>query len=116
VTTIEEIQAALRQFADDRDWQRFHSPKNLVMALSAEVGELTELFQWLTEEESQQSTRHGETRRRVDDELADVTLYLLRLADVLEVDLLAAAKAKIERNGARYPVERHRGRAVKHDT
>jgi NTP pyrophosphatase (non-canonical NTP hydrolase) len=91
----------LREFAARRDWEAFHTPKNLVMALSGEVGELIEHFQWLTPEESGAIMR--ERAVEVEDELADVFLYLVRLADVLGVDLIAAAHAKIDRNELRFP-------------
>ena len=104
--TLDDLQSRLAEFAAARDWQRFHTPKNLVMALSGEVGELTALFQWLTPPESADVLSDPELRASVLDELADVTIYLARLADVLGVDLLAAAQAKIERNESRFPVDR----------
>lgn len=106
---------ALRQFADERDWQQFHSPKNLVMALSGEVGELTEIFQWMTEADSHAAASASNTARAVRDELADVALYLIRLADVLGVDLNAAITDKLAANAARYPVEAARGLSTKYD-
>lgn len=104
--TLDDLQRRLAEFAAARDWQRFHTPKNLVMALSGEVGELTALFQWLTPSESADVLSDPESRASVLDELADVTIYLARLADVLGVDLLAAAQAKIDRNESRFPVDR----------
>ena len=112
--TLAHLQASLRDFAAERDWQQFHTPKNLVMALAGEVGELTEIFQWLSEDASRQVMDDGQTAREVRDELADVFGYLLRLADVLEVDLASALEAKIERNGIRYPVTTSRGSALKY--
>lgn len=106
---------ALRQFADERDWQQFHSPKNLVMALSGEVGELTEIFQWMTETDSHAAASAPRTARAVSDELADVALYLIRLADVLGVDLNAAITDKLASNAAKYPVEAARGVSTKYD-
>ncbi|GAA5158577.1 nucleotide pyrophosphohydrolase [Amycolatopsis dongchuanensis] len=102
--TLDEIVSRLREFAAARDWERYHTPKNLVMALSGEVGELTALFQWLTPEESARALEDADLAANVHDELADVVLYLLRLADVLGVDLLAAAEAKLDRNEHRFPV------------
>jgi NTP pyrophosphatase (non-canonical NTP hydrolase) len=84
-----------------RDWERFHTPKNLSMALVAEAGELVEQFQWLTADECMSLS--DEQRAAVADEVADVLIYLVRLADVLEIDLLGAADAKIERNERRFP-------------
>lgn len=106
---------ALRQFADERDWRQFHSPKNLAMALSAEVGELTEIFQWMTEADSHDAARSAKTAGAVRDELADVALYLIRLADVLGVDLDAAVASKLAANAAKYPVETARGVSTKYD-
>jgi dCTP diphosphatase len=91
---------ALRQFAQEREWQQFHSPKNLVMALSGEVGELTEIFQWMTEADSHSAASNPKTASAVRDELADVALYLIRLADVLDVDLNAAIASKLSRRRA----------------
>ena len=108
-----ELRDSLRRFADERDWNRFHSPKNLAMALVAEAGELVEQFQWLTEAES--ATLAPERFAAVRHELADVLIYLVRLGDVLGVDLLAAAGEKVALNEARYPVERVRGSARKYD-
>ena len=102
----------LRDFAAARDWERFHSPKNLAMALAAETGELLEHFQWLTEAQSRELD--PSQRELVAAELADVLLYLLRLADRLGVDLKTAAERKIAVNEKRYPVDRVRGSAKKY--
>jgi NTP pyrophosphatase (non-canonical NTP hydrolase) len=110
---LRELQRRLAEFAAARDWQQFHSPKNLAMALSVEVGELVEEFQWLTEEQSR--SLDDERRERVRLELADVFIYLLRLADGLGVDLLRAADDKIALNERKYPAERVRGDARKYD-
>jgi dCTP diphosphatase len=107
---VEELQHRIREFARERDWEQFHTPKNLAMALSNEIGELVEIFQWLTPEEAaavMASARAGD----VEDELADVAIYLLRLADVLGVDLLEATNRKLELNAARFPAAQVRGRA-----
>lgn len=109
---LRALQQRLAEFAAERDWQQFHSPKNLAMALSVEVAELVEQFQWLTEEQSRQLD--AERHERVRLELADVFIYLLRLADTLDVDLVRAAEDKIVRNAAKYPVERVRGDARKY--
>jgi dCTP diphosphatase len=111
--TLRALQQRLAAFAAERDWQQFHSPKNLAMALSVEVAELVEQFQWLTEEQSR--LLDAERYERVRLELADVFIYLLRLADRLDVDLLEAADAKIALNERKYPVERVRGDARKYD-
>lgn len=106
---------ALRQFAQERDWQQFHSPKNLAMALSGEVGELTEIFQWMTQADSHRAGSAPETANAVRDELADVALYLIRLADVLGVDLNAAIAHKLAANAVKYPIETARGVSTKYD-
>ena len=108
-----ELRDALRAFAAERDWDQFHSPRNLATALAVEAAELLEPFQWLTEEQS--SNLPPEARAAVEEELADVLLYLVRLADKLDVDLEAAARAKIVRNAAKYPVEKSRGSSRKYD-
>ncbi|RKT53450.1 nucleotide pyrophosphohydrolase [Saccharothrix australiensis] len=101
--SLDELRDALRRFADARGWDAYHTPKNLVMALSAEVGELTDLFQWLTPEQAAEAMRDPELAWNVHDELADVVHYLVRLADKLDVDLVDAAFAKIDRNERRFP-------------
>lgn len=107
------LRDALRVFAAQRDWERFHTPKNLAMALSGEAGEVVEHFQWLTPEGS--AALDGAHREEVAMELADVLLYLIRLADVLEIDLADAAQRKLAINAERYPVEKARGRSEKYD-
>lgn len=97
------LENVLQEFADARDWQRFHSPKNLAMALTGEVGELVEIFQWRTEEESWLIAQTPETATHVRQELADVALYLIRLASVLGVDLDAAIRNKLVLNAQKYP-------------
>jgi NTP pyrophosphatase (non-canonical NTP hydrolase) len=93
----------LRAFAAARDWAPFHTPKNLARALTGEVGELVTLFQWLTPAESATAPADPDLAAQIKDELADVLLYLVQLADTLGVDLLAAAHAKIDRNEGRFP-------------
>ncbi|MFF0384893.1 nucleotide pyrophosphohydrolase [Streptomyces sp. NPDC004286] len=98
------LQRRLAEFAAARDWQQFHTPKNLVSALSVEAAELVEIFQWLTPEESARVMADPGTAHRVTDEVADVLAYLLQLCEVLGIDPLAALAAKIERNEGRFPV------------
>jgi dCTP diphosphatase len=107
------LRDALREFSAARDWDQFHSPRNLASALIVEAAELLEPFQWLTDEQS--CNLPPETHAAVEQELADVLLYLVRLADRLDVDLAAAARAKIVRNAAKYPVEKARGSSRKYD-
>ncbi|MCO5099496.1 MAG: nucleotide pyrophosphohydrolase [Burkholderiaceae bacterium] len=107
--SLHELRDALRRFAVEREWERFHSPKNLASALIVEAAELLEPFQWLGEHESRQL--QDDKLRHVGEELADVLLYLIRLADVLGIDLRAAALQKIEANARKYPVQHARGNA-----
>ena len=109
---LRALQQRLAAFAAARDWEQFHSPKNLAMALSVEAAELVEEFQWLTEAES--NALDAERRERVRLELADVFIYLLRIADKLGVDLVAAANDKIVLNEKKYPADRVRGDARKY--
>jgi NTP pyrophosphatase (non-canonical NTP hydrolase) len=111
---LSDLAQILRDFVRDREWEQFHSPKNLVMALMGEAGELGELFQWLTEDQSRRIMDEPGRGEAVRDELADVLLYVIRIADVLGVDLAAAARAKMTKNAANYPVELARGNARKH--
>jgi NTP pyrophosphatase (non-canonical NTP hydrolase) len=110
---LERLRDALRQFARERDWDQFHSPKNLAMALSVEAAELLETFQWLTEEQSRRLS--AEAQAAASDEIADVLLYLLRLADQLGIDPIAAAQRKLGENAKKYPVEKSRGSAKKYN-
>jgi dCTP diphosphatase len=112
VDALRVLKERLAAFAAARDWEQFHSPKNLAMALSVEVAELVQEFQWLTE--AQSSRLDAERHERVRLELADVFIYLLRIADRLDVDLLAAADDKIVLNERKYPAERVRGDARKY--
>ncbi len=111
---VDELQQLIRRFVADRQWQRFHTPKNLVMALSGEVGELIEHFQWLEPAASQAVMSDASTAEAIRDELADVLVYVLRLADVLDVDLEQAVHDKMAKNAAKYPADRVRGRAIKY--
>lgn len=113
IRNLDELRARLRQFVAERDWEQFHSPKNLSMALSVEAAELVEIFQWLTEAES--AVLDSARRARVEAELADILVYLVRIADRLEVDLLQAVSRKMEENARKYPAERVRGQARKYD-
>ena len=112
MTDLESLRDQLRTFASDRDWNQFHSPKNLAAALAVEASELLEHFQWLTEAQSQQLP--PEALNEVSNEVADVLLYLIRISDKLGIDLIAAAKAKIVLNAEKYPVEKARGSSRKY--
>jgi NTP pyrophosphatase (non-canonical NTP hydrolase) len=110
--SIQQLTEHLQQFASDRDWEQFHSPKNLAMALSVEVAEIVEHFQWLTEQQSRDLD--AAKRAQVAEELADALIYLVRLADQLEIDLLEAAERKLAINESKYPADRVRGSARKY--
>jgi NTP pyrophosphatase (non-canonical NTP hydrolase) len=107
--SLAQLNARLLRFAQERDWEQFQSPKNLAMALAGEAGELLEHFQWLTEEQS--ANLSPEKQRAVSHELADILNYLVRLAQRLDIDLLAATNEKIAINERRYPAEKVRGDA-----
>lgn len=109
---VQTLQKQLREFARERQWEQFHSPKNLSMALTVEAGELQEIFQWLTEQQS--AALNAQQRQQASEELADVLLYLCRLADVLGIDLAQAAQEKLAINARKYPVDKALGRADKY--
>lgn len=100
---IARLQEALKNFAADRDWERFHTPKNLAMALTGEVGELVELFQWLNEDESRHIMQDKEAATKVKHEIADVLLYLVQMINVLGIDIDQAVKEKLRLNAQKYP-------------
>lgn len=108
---MEELIKKLREFAAERDWEQFHSPKNLSMALAVEAAEILELFQWLTEDQSQ--NLDPEALRKVREEIGDVQIYLVRLADQLGISPIDAAHDKIEINRMKYPPDKARGNATK---
>jgi NTP pyrophosphatase (non-canonical NTP hydrolase) len=111
--SLESLRVRLAAFAAERDWEPFHNPKNLAMALAGEAGELLEHFQWLTPDQA--ASLPPATREAVALECADVLLFLIRLADKLEIDLAEAALRKLDINAQRYPVEKSRGVATKYD-
>ncbi|MGE5522911.1 MAG: nucleotide pyrophosphohydrolase [Rhodospirillaceae bacterium] len=111
--TLTLLRERLARFADERDWNQFHNPKNLVMALSVEASELMEHFQWMTPEEAAAPPSH--IRDEMALEAADVLLYLIRLCDKLGIDLAAAADNKLALNEHKYPVDKSRGRSTKYD-
>lgn len=109
---LEELKRRIQQFAEARDWEQFHSPKNLAMALAAEAGELLEKFQWLTEQQSK--NLDADALSDVKDEIADIQVYLIRLADKLGVDILQAVEQKMQKNEAKYPADKVKGSAKKY--
>lgn len=110
---VTRLEQALAQFARDRDWDQFHTPRNLVMALTGEVGELNEIFQWMPESMAINAARSPETAKAVHDEMADVLMYLVRLASVLGVDLNQAVTDKLAKNAEKYPADLVRGSSKK---
>ena len=111
--SLTHLSTQLAAFAAERDWDQFHNPKNLAMALAGEVGELVEHFQWLTPDEA--ASLPGDTREEVAMEAADVLMFLVRLCNKLEIDLGAACERKLALNALKYPIEASRGRATKYD-
>lgn len=109
---MDEIKEVLREFVEEREWEQFHSPKNIAMALSVEAAELMEPFMWMSGEDS--FNVPPEKMEDIRDEIADVYIYLIRLADVLNIDVKEAVAAKIEKNRKKYPADRVRGKSLKY--
>ena len=110
---ISKIQNQLKKFAIERDWEQFHTPKNLSMALSVEASELVEIFQWLRAEES--SSPDENQIKEINSEVADIAMYLLRFCSILEIDLEKAIKDKLVKNAEKYPVSLSKGNAKKYN-
>ena len=113
-TTVAEIRERVMAFARERDWEQFHSPKNLSMALAAEAGELMEHFLWTESKDSAATLTDSRKRSKIEDELADVVIYALEFANIGGIDLAKAIEAKLAQNAAKYPVEKAKGRSVKY--
>lgn len=113
-TTVSELKARVLAFVRERDWEQFHSPKNLSMALAAETGELMEHFLWASGEQSQAIARDPVKRTKIAEELADVVIYALEFANITGLDVAAAIEAKMAANARKYPVEKARGRSDKY--
>ncbi|MBI3349084.1 MAG: nucleotide pyrophosphohydrolase [Burkholderiales bacterium] len=113
IVDVSALTETLRAFAEERDWGQFHSPKNLAMALTGEVGELVEIFQWMTEADSRQAAADPERAQAIAAEMADVLFYLVRMADMLGIDLNEAAKSKLALNARKYPADLSRGSSQK---
>jgi len=112
VNELEALRVRISKFADERDWNQFHSPKNLSMALIVEAAELVENFQWMKQKESFALSK--DKLEAVEEELADILVYLVRMADQLDIDLVSAAKKKIKSNEAKYPADMVRGSSKKY--
>jgi dCTP diphosphatase len=115
VTTLADLKARVLAFVRARDWEQFHSPKNLSMALAAESGELMEHFLWATPEQSAAIARDPAKRQKIADEIADVVIYALEFANTTGLDLSAAIEAKMAANAVKYPVEKSKGRSEKYN-
>ncbi|UCD93924.1 MAG: nucleotide pyrophosphohydrolase [Candidatus Zixiibacteriota bacterium] len=100
----EELSAGISEFCTERDWEKYHTPKNLSMALAVEAAELMEIFQWLTPEESDKANLSPARKERVKEEIADIFIYTIRMAQVLDIDLFETATEKLEKNAAKYPL------------
>jgi dCTP diphosphatase len=111
---IPDLKITLRAFAEERDWEQFHSPKNLSMALAGEAGELLEHFQWLTEDESRSLVNDTARLAKVSEEVADIMIYVVRICDKLNINLESAVEAKIRANASKYPVSLSKGNATKY--
>ena len=110
---VEEIQKRLRKFAADRDWEKFHSPKNLTMALSVEVAELVEIFQW-SNSGGLDEIENPDIRKNIEEELADIFIYLLKISDKLNIDIDKSIHQKIEKNEKKYPIDKSFGSSKKY--
>ncbi len=113
-TTVAEIKARVLSFARERDWEQFHAPKNLSMALAAEAGELMEHFLWATPEASRTIAQDAVKRRKIEEELADVVIYALEFANMTGIDVATVIENKMASNAAKYPVEKAKGRSDKY--
>jgi len=112
IDKFKELSERISKFCHDRDWEQFHNPKNLSMALAVEAAELMEIFQWLTSEESQKENLPIEKREKVAEEIADVIIYCIRMAQMTDIDLLDAVEKKINKNESKYPVDIIKGKAT----
>lgn len=114
ILDIEAYKQKLKQFSQERDWGKYHTPKNLAMALSVEASELVEIFQWLTEKESEEITSEKEKMDHVQEEISDILLYTIRLADILNINIPEAISDKFKKNEEKYPIHLSKGNAKKY--
>ena len=110
-TSVGELKQRVAQFVRDRDWEQFHTPKNLAISIAIEAAELLEVYQWRSERESGEQAQNPELREKVDEELADVLIYCLSLANRMGIDISHVVQQKLTRNAAKYPVNHFRGRS-----
>lgn len=114
VIDIDKLKKIVEEFAKERDWQQFHNPKNLAMAINVEASELLEIFQWLTLEQAESINRDAKKFQNVKDEIADIFVYLVRISDILKINLPEAINQKMEKNREKYPIEMAKGNAKKY--
>ena len=112
---FENLKVVSREFTRERDWDKFHSPKNLIMAMFKEIGELSEIFQWKDEKLSFKDNLDSDEIENIKDELSDILIYLIRISDVLDIDLISSSFNKIEKNNIKYPIEKSKGSSVKYN-
>ena len=112
---FEKLKIASREFTRERDWDKFHSPKNLIMAMFKEIGELSEVFQWKKEELSFKNNLDSDEIQNIEDELSDILIYLIRISDVLEIDIISSSFKKIDKNKIKYQNEKSKGNSIKYN-
>jgi NTP pyrophosphatase (non-canonical NTP hydrolase) len=111
---LQKLLSKAHAFREEREWKQYHSARNVALSVVLEAAELLEIFQWKTDKESEEITRDPATRQKISDELADILLYIMLMADDLDIDLVKAAKEKIEKNAAKYPIDKSKGKALKY--
>ena len=114
-TTLADLKHSISQFVDERDWLQFHDPKNLVMAMTSEVGELADHFRWVNNNESHDLATSPENAKDVADELADILMFAIEFASVCKIDIASAIAGKLEQNALRYPIEKSKGSSKKYN-
>lgn len=111
---LQKLLSKAHAFREEREWKQYHSARNVALSVVLEAAELLEIFQWKTDSESEELSRDPATRQKIADELADILLYIMLMADDLDIDLVKAAEEKIEKNAAKYPVDKSKGKALKY--
>jgi NTP pyrophosphatase (non-canonical NTP hydrolase) len=111
---LQTLLSKARAFREERDWKQYHSARNVALSVVLEAAELLEIFQWKTDKESEEITKDPAARQKISDELADILLYIMLMADDLDIDLVKAAEEKIKKNAKKYPVHKSKGKALKY--
>jgi len=111
---LQKLLSKAHAFREERDWEQFHSARNVALSVVLEAAELLEIFQWKTDAESEEITKDPATHQKISDELADILLYILLMADDLDIDLIKAAEEKIKKNAEKYPIHKSKGNALKY--